>query len=208
MRRDTNQVTIKQGSYFSLSFNTNTPGSLFSFLCRMHSFKVLSWVGVPCKRQWPLVNSGLAEDAEGAVQENGNYRIQNQDSSTQRKFHCNNTALWTSCDLFMMLSSQPASLPFLPSRMSPALPPHPFFLKEQRTLGVIWKMGFRHKFLQRPWRAEHVQRDLVVLTLLTALANTKLAEQSWLKWQLAHTKQKLPSNSLSANEKVTFVRSF
>lgn len=43
---------------------------------------------------------------------------------------------------------------------------------------------------------------------MASSSNTKLAEQSWLKWQLAHTKQKLPPNSLSANEKVTFVRSF
>lgn len=37
----------------------------------------------------------------------------------QGKSHCNDVALWTICDQFMMLSSQPANLPFLPSLMFP-----------------------------------------------------------------------------------------
>lgn len=105
---------------------------------------------------------------------------------------------------------QPASLPFLPSLMSPALPPHPFFLKEQRTVKVPWKMGFKYKFL---WNHEELNMCRGTCWCLhysgmASSSNTELAEQSWLKWQLAHTKQKLPPNSLSVNEKVTFVRSF
>lgn len=213
MRRDIDQVTRKQGSYFSLLSNTNTAGSSFSFLCRLHDSKVPSWVGVLCKHQRPSANGGLAEGAEGAEQEK--WELQNLKPGLLHRGSLTVTT-WL-CGPFVTSSwCSPASQPTFPSSLawcSPCSATSSLLSQRSENRGGPLENGIQVKIpmkTMKSWAPAEGPAGAYTAHYsgMASSSNTKLAEQSWLKWQLAHKKQELPPNSLSVNEKVTFVRSF
>lgn len=117
---------VKQGSYyFSLLSKASTQG----VHCPGHVRYVALRHGrvvIPAQLSGPQP----AEDAEGAGRENCRNRTRNQGSSSLKKFPFHITALWTSCNLFMVLSVHLS--PDFPCSATSALPP-------QRAARITWK---------------------------------------------------------------------